>query len=76
MIRTTICVMSCARESGNPFYLPMIADNFAIRTNRTDVNVNFRHVCRGLCPHWESWVNTGSARPPADDGTLVAERLH
>lgn len=71
----TLCLMSCAMQTGSLMYVRKIVDNLDILSACPTLSGEMRSVCRRLAGHWQCALDADGA-VPAVASRRAAPDLH
>lgn len=61
VVAGTLCLMSCAMQSGSTIYVKKIVDNLDVLASCPSLSCEMRRVCRRLAGHWQCALDNESA---------------
>ena len=61
VVAGTMCLMSCAMQTGSLMYVKKIVDNLELLSSSPNLSCEMRSVCRKLACHWQCALDAGGA---------------
>ena len=65
VVAGTMCLMSCAMQTGSMMYVRKIVDNLDLLASSANLSCEMRSVCRKLACHWQCALDENSPRGEA-----------
>ena len=76
VVAGTMCLMSCAMQTGSMMYVKKIVDNLDLLSTCTDLSCEMRSVCRKLACHWQCALDEGSPQDESAAQTPLTSVVH